>query len=282
MSLTLDVFNSGYVPVNGGPGWESARAATWPASTATLIAGEREAILVDALMTIEEGRQLASWIGDSGKNLTNIVITHGHGDHFFGAGPVLAAFPDARLVALNTAVVDEARMHVVDPILQNWIEWFGDEFNHQAAVPQALGSETLTVEEHPVHLIEVGGADGALATVLHIPELDTVCTGDAVYNNIHMWLWNSTPESRQTWLSTIDKIADMNPATIIAGHKDPDAADDNAARQITQSRSYVEAFDRAVAELPSADDVIDEMMKAFPGYGNPYTLFLAAHTQYQT
>ena len=161
MSLTLDVFNSGYVPVNGGPGWESARAATWPASTATLIAGERGAILVDALMTIEEGRQLASWIGDSGKNLTNIVITHGHGDHFFGAGPVLAAFPEARLVALNTAVVDEARMHVVDPILQNWIEWFRDEFNHQAAVPQALGSETLTVEEHPVHLIDVGGADGA-------------------------------------------------------------------------------------------------------------------------
>ena|SRR6478735_9003776 len=101
MSLTLDVFNSGYVPVNGGPGWESARTATWPASTATLIAGER-------------------------------------------------------LVALNTAVVDAARMHVVDPIRQNWIEWFGDEFNHQAAVPQALGSETLTVEEHPVHLIEVG------------------------------------------------------------------------------------------------------------------------------
>ena len=215
------------MPVNGGPGWESARTATWPASTATLIAGER-------------------------------------------------------LVALNTAVVDAARMHVVDPIRQNWIEWFGDEFNHQAAVPQALGSETLTVEEHPVHLIDVGGADGALATVLHIPELDTVCTGDAVYNNIHMWLWNSIPESRQIWLSTTDKIADMNPATIIAGHKDPDAADDNAARQITQSRSYVEAFDRAIAELPSAGCVIDEMTKAFPGYGNPYTLFLAAHSQYQT
>jgi glyoxylase-like metal-dependent hydrolase (beta-lactamase superfamily II) len=282
MSLTLRVFNSGYVPVNGGPGWDCARTATWPASTATLIAGERDAILVDALMTIEEGRQLASWIGESGKHLTDIVITHGHGDHFFGAGAVLAAFPEARLVALNTAVVDEARMHVVDPILQNWIDWFGDEFDHQAAVPQALGSEALTVEEHPVHLIEVGGADGALGTVLHIPELDTICTGDAVYNNIHMWLWYSTPESRQTWLSTIDKIADMNPATIIAGHKNPDAPDDNAARQIAQSRSYVEAFDRAVTELPSADAVIDEITKAFPGYGNPYTLFLAAQTQYQT
>jgi glyoxylase-like metal-dependent hydrolase (beta-lactamase superfamily II) len=93
-------------------------------------------------------------------------------------------------------------------------------------------------------------------------------------------LWNSTPESRQTWLSSIDKIADMNPATIIAGHMDPDARDDNAARQIAQSRSYIRAFDQAVAELPSAVDVINEMTKAFPGYGNPYTLFLAAHTQY--
>ena len=175
MSLTLDVFNSGYVPVNGGPGWESARTATWPASTATLIAGEREAILVDALMTIEEGRQLASWIGDSGKNLTNIVITHGHGDNFFGAGPVLAAFPEARLVALNTAVVDAARMHVVDPIRQNWIEWFGDEFNHQAAVPQALGSETLTVEEHPVHLIEVG------VPMVHWPRCCTSRTGHRLH-----------------------------------------------------------------------------------------------------
>jgi hypothetical protein len=64
-----------------------------------------------------------------------------------------------------------------------------------------------------VHVIEVGGADGALATVVHIPELDTVCAGDAVYNNIHMWLWNSTPASRQTWLATIDKVAGMNPTT---------------------------------------------------------------------
>jgi len=178
MSLTLDVFNSGYVPVNGGPGWESARAATWPASTATLIAGER-------------------------------------------------------LVALNTAVVDAARMHVVDPIRQNWIEWFGDEFNHQAAVPQALGSETLTVEEHPVHLIEVG------VPMVHWPRCCTSRTGHRLHRRRGLQqhplgLWNSIPESRQIWLSTTDKIADMNPATIIAGHKDPDAADDNAARQITQ------------------------------------------------
>ena len=79
-----------------------------------------------------------------------------------------------------------------------------------------------------------------------MPELDTVCTGDAVYNNIHMWLWNSTAASRATWLSTIDAVAALEPRTIIAGHKDPNAPDDDAVRQLTQSRRYLEDFYRAV------------------------------------
>ena len=73
---------------------------------------------------------------------------------------VLAAFPGARFLALNTTVVDEGRLHLEPEILQNWIGWFGDRFDHRAAVPQTLGPEALTVEEHSVHLIEVGGADG--------------------------------------------------------------------------------------------------------------------------
>ncbi|MGW5112677.1 MBL fold metallo-hydrolase [Nocardia sp. NPDC004123] len=281
MSLTIDVFNTGYLPINGGPGWDPDTAATWPASTATLISGARDAILVDALMTVDEGRRLAAWIGDTGKNLTSIVITHGHGDHFFGAGPVLEAFPQARLLALNTTVIEEARYNLGPEVQQNWIAWFGDRFDRTPALPQPVESETLTVDDHPVRLVEVGGADGVLNTVVHIPELDTVCSGDAVYNNIHMWLWNSTPDSRRTWLATIDKIADLHPATIIAGHKDPGAPDDDAERQITQSRSYIEAFDRAVAKLSSAPEVIDEMTGLFPGYGNPYTLFAAAYSQFQ-
>jgi glyoxylase-like metal-dependent hydrolase (beta-lactamase superfamily II) len=280
MTLSVRVFNTGYTPVNGGPGWDEHTIATWPSSTATLIAGAHDAVLVDALMTIEQGRQLVSWIADAGKNLTKIVITHGHGDHFFGAGPVLRAYPAARMLALNDDVIGEARLHLQPDILSNWIGWFGDRFDRTAAIPVKFGSEVLDVEGTPLNWLAVGGADGTPATVIHVAELDTVCAGDAVYNNIHMWLWNSTPESRATWLSTIDAIAALRPRTIIAGHKDPDAPDDDAERQLAQSRRYVQDFDRAVQSSTSASQLIATMMNTYSGFGNPYTLFLSAHSQF--
>jgi glyoxylase-like metal-dependent hydrolase (beta-lactamase superfamily II) len=280
MSLSVRVFNSGYVPVNGGPGWDDRTTATWPASTATLIAGAHDAILVDALMTIEEGRQLVSWITDTGKNLTNIVVTHGHGDHFFGAGPVLRAYPTAGLLALNDDIIDEARRHLEPDILSNWTGWFGDRFDHTAAIPSRFDSGVLDVEGSPLNWLAVGGADGTPATVIQVPELDTVCSGDVVYNNVHMWLWNSTPESRAAWLSTMDAVAALKPRTIIAGHKDPYAADDDAERQLAQSRRYVEDFDRAVQSSTAAWQVIDTMMKTYSDFGNPYTLFVSAYSQF--
>jgi glyoxylase-like metal-dependent hydrolase (beta-lactamase superfamily II) len=71
----------------------------WSPTTSTLIHGERDAVLVDALMTKGESRALADWVVAAGKNVTAIFVTHAHGDHFFGAPAVLERFPDARVVA---------------------------------------------------------------------------------------------------------------------------------------------------------------------------------------
>jgi hypothetical protein len=39
--LSIGVFSSGYKPIPGGPGWDDSTPATWPASTSTLISGDR-------------------------------------------------------------------------------------------------------------------------------------------------------------------------------------------------------------------------------------------------
>jgi hypothetical protein len=49
---------------------------------------------------------------------------------------------------------------------------------------------------------------------------------------------------------------------------------------LAQSRSYVEDFDAALTKSTSAGQLIDTMLGRYGSYGNPYTLFLAAHSQF--
>jgi glyoxylase-like metal-dependent hydrolase (beta-lactamase superfamily II) len=170
-SLSIDVFNSGYKQIPGGPGWNDSTPATWPASTSTLIASDNQALLVDALMTTSEGERLAAWVRDSGKQLRAIFVTHGHGDHFFGAGPVLAAFPAAQLLASEQQVVDEARAQTSPGALAVWNTRFAGQFPDRPAVPALASSPEYDLEGHTVLFREIGAADGPLATVVHVPEL---------------------------------------------------------------------------------------------------------------
>jgi glyoxylase-like metal-dependent hydrolase (beta-lactamase superfamily II) len=66
----------------------------WVPTSATLIYGERDAVLVDAFLTIEQAHAAVEWVAASGKNLTTIYVTHGHGDHFFGIGALQDRFPN--------------------------------------------------------------------------------------------------------------------------------------------------------------------------------------------
>src|SRR3954453_4287733 len=67
--------------------------------TATLITGEREALLVDAGFTRADGHRLVGEVLDSGKQLTTGFISHADPDYYWGAEVIADAFPQAQLVA---------------------------------------------------------------------------------------------------------------------------------------------------------------------------------------
>lgn len=97
--LGWDVFVSAQIAVVTGDLPPGVAERRWSPTLSTLISGERDAVLVDTFITLEQNRTLVEWIAASGKNLTTIYATHGHGDHFFDVNTIRERFPKARFVA---------------------------------------------------------------------------------------------------------------------------------------------------------------------------------------
>jgi glyoxylase-like metal-dependent hydrolase (beta-lactamase superfamily II) len=111
------------------PGYESL---AWVPNSSTLIYGERDAVLVDTFLTAEASQALADWVMASGKNLTTIYLTHGHGDHFFGIGLLKQRF-HARAVARPDIV--EAMRHELNPPYFNSFWNSADHRGHAQLLP---------------------------------------------------------------------------------------------------------------------------------------------------
>src|SRR5437899_11565135 len=99
ISLRWDVFLAPSIPAITSDLPPGEKQRPWPPISSTLISGERDAVLVDTPITVEQARALANWVVARGKNLTTIYATHGHVDHFFGTSTVLEPFQGARFVA---------------------------------------------------------------------------------------------------------------------------------------------------------------------------------------
>src|SRR5258708_34599214 len=108
MTLTWDVYVAPSEPLHASDLAPGEEAPFWSPISATLISGERDAVLVDALLTVGQANDLADWVATHRKNLTAVYITHGHGDHWFGLGAILDRFPNARAFALP-AVIEQMR-----------------------------------------------------------------------------------------------------------------------------------------------------------------------------
>jgi glyoxylase-like metal-dependent hydrolase (beta-lactamase superfamily II) len=65
----------------------------WSPISSTLISGNRDAVLVDTVITVKQAEILVDWVAASGKNLTTIYVTHGHRDHSLASEHSWIVFP---------------------------------------------------------------------------------------------------------------------------------------------------------------------------------------------
>jgi glyoxylase-like metal-dependent hydrolase (beta-lactamase superfamily II) len=247
---------------------------TFSPTTATLLTGHSEAVLIDAQFIDSEIAALGDLIERTGKRLTSIYVSHAHADHYFGLGQLQKRFPDAR--AVTTASVVEAINETHDDQMTQWRAMFGESVAEPTVLPSPLEGDTIDLEGQKLRVIEVGQGDIAPSTIVHIPSIDTVVTGDVAYNRIHPMLALSGPDQWEAWIASVDQIQRLHPKTVIAGHKDPAAGDDDAAAILNGTRTYIADFRDTVATSHSWEQVVEIMTAAYPNYGNLTTLVVSA------
>ena len=172
MSLDFDVFVVDPKPIPSAvPGFEDAVGpATWPPSTSTLISDDGGALLVDCLITEREGRELAAWVKSRGREPGYVYITHPHADHFLGLPEILAAFPEARPVALAESIA--AMEEQISPrYMQVWSGFFPSQLTSKPVAPAPLAGTTVPVGDSPATAIPVGTTDTGHSSVVHVPGL---------------------------------------------------------------------------------------------------------------
>ena len=244
----------------------------WSPTASTLIYGERDAILVDPLMTKDESRALADWVVATGKNVTAIYVTHAHGDHFFGAPALLERFPDAKVVAAPGVA---ARMDAQYALLDGfWNLRFPGQISGQRVTAEPLADGVLELEGEQLRAIELRHTDTDGTSALHVPSTGLVVAGDAVYGDVNLYLVEAKGSGRQEWLDALDTIERLQPSAVVAGHKRDGDAD--SPGNIGKTRRYIEDFSAAVEKARNYNDLYEAMVALYPGRINRAVIWHSA------
>jgi glyoxylase-like metal-dependent hydrolase (beta-lactamase superfamily II) len=272
ISLTWDVFLAPSIPAITSDLPPGEKQRPWPPISSTLISGERDAVLVDTPITVEQARALANWVAARGKNLTTIYATHGHGDHFFGASTVLERFPGARFVARPEVIEIMRQQASPESLATYWNPRFPDQISTQLAIAEELTGNVINLEGQDLVSVPLGFTDTASTTCLHVPSIGLIVAGDAAYNGVHLHLSESPDQQkRQEWIAALDKMESLKPRAVIAGHKRVGNVD--SPKILGETRRYIRDFERLAMQTTTARELYDQMLKLYPDWGNPGALW---------
>ncbi len=241
--LTVTVYNPG-------------EKAIFPVSS-SLVTGDKEAILIDAQFDVQNGQALVDMIKKSGKKLTAVYISAGDPDFYFGLEPVMAAFPDVKVLA-DQHVVDHINL-TKDAKLSYWSPILGKGAPKSLTVPQVMTASHLTLDGERIEIKEMNTPN----VYLWAPSIKTAFGGVPVYSGVHVWMADSqTKAARSNWVKALDNLLALKPERVVPGHFLGTAPQGTAA--VTFTRDYVQRFEQELAKANSSGELIEGLKKAYP------------------
>jgi len=188
---------------------------------------------------------------------------------------LLDRFPKARALA-TASVVAAIQNHIKPDFLRTVYEpRFPGQIPSPLVAPEVLEGDTFYLEGEELKVVELGHTDTSHSTALHVPSIGLVISGDAVYNNTHLYLAEADDKARAEWLAALDKIEALHPRAVMAGHGvlEPDSS----TRHSEETRAYLRDFSAAAATTSNALDLYEKMLALHPNRVNPGSLWAAAN-----
>jgi glyoxylase-like metal-dependent hydrolase (beta-lactamase superfamily II) len=231
------------------------------AVASVIVTGKTDAALIDAQWSLSNGHRVAAEILETGKDLKTIYITHAHPDHYFGLGPIVEAFPGAKVIALPS-IARTINKQMFGKI-EYWRNIIGPTNVPTKAVRiKPMLQNSFELEGHRIEIIPEVMGDVKYNTVVWIPSIKTLYGSDVLFNKSHPFTCEITAEERRQWIKDIERLEKMGAEVVIPGHQKPGMPFDNSSFEFT--REYLVATEGELARTKNTASFFYAMAMRYP------------------
>ena len=207
---------------------------------AYIIEGTSGSVVIDATLTVSDGRRLRARVDELGKPLLGVIITHAHPDHYGGLVELVRGL---EVPVFATAGVEEV-IRRDDPVKEQILRpMFGDEWAPARAFPnQAVADDELvSLDGIQLRVTDLGPSESPHDSIWTLEDSDRqVFSADLAYDRHHCYLADGFYEQ---WLANIARAREELPVgvTLHPGHGEPCGAE-----ALDWQQRYIETFLHAV------------------------------------
>jgi len=212
------------------------------------VEGDEGVVAVDGTLTVSDSRGLRARIGEIGKPLLAVLVTHAHPDHVAGIANVVEGVDDVPVVAL--ASVRNLMRATEEAKRAQWGPVFGEEWVSRWVYPDRIVADGEVVSfgglDFRAHDVGPGGDCDANTVWVLEEEPRIAFIGDLAFNGTHSYIADGRA---LRWLANIERFRLLLEGcqTLYPGHGDA-----GETGLLDAQKDYLLAYCAAVAEL--ADD----------------------------